>query len=99
MTRLKHLTLEQQRHIIALWGDGKTRREIEQTVRLSQITIAEVLRVHFSKLKRIEKQTAFRPDISPVDYSGHDEVNRHYAGCEFEDTRPLHERGKAWPPQ
>lgn len=97
--KARHFTPEQQRQIINLWSMKKTTREIAEAVKTSQITVNEVLNVYIGKLKRIERQTAVRPDIEAVDYSRHDELNRHYAGCEFEDTRPPHERGLDWPPR
>jgi hypothetical protein len=93
----RHFTPEQQRQIINLWSLKKKTAEISFAVKLPQITVNEVLNAYISKLKRIERQTAVRPDIEAVDYSNHDEIAQKYAGVEFEDTRPPHLRGLDWP--
>ena len=66
-------------------------------MKVSQLTVNEVLNAYMRQLKRIEKQQQVRPDIEAVNYDNHDELNRHYAGCEFEDNRPPHLRGLDWP--
>ena len=93
----RHFTPEQQRQIINLWSLKKKTSEISFIVKLPQLTVNEVLNAYFRQLKRIEKQKEVRPDIEAVDYSRHDELNQHYAGCEFEDSRPPHLRGLDWP--
>ena len=97
--KARYFTPEQQRQIINLWSMKWSTSDIAKEVRLGTITVNMVLNAYIKKLKRIEKQKEVRPDIEEVDYSRHDKLNRHYAGCEFEDSRPPHERGLDWPPR
>ena len=95
--KAKHCTPEQRRHIISLWTLQTKTKDISFQVKVSQLTVNEVLNAYMRQLKRIEKQQQVRADIEAVDYTNHDEANRHYAGCEYEDTRPPHLRGLDWP--
>jgi hypothetical protein len=95
--KARYFTPEKQRQIINLWTMKWSTSDIAKEVHLGTITVNQVLNAYIKKLKRIEKQKEVRPDIEAVDYSRHDELNRHYAGCEFEDSRPPHERGLDWP--
>lgn len=95
--KAKNYTPEQRRHIISLWTLQTKTKDISFQVKVSQLTVNEVLNAYMRQVKRIEKQQQVRADIKAVDYTHHDEANRHYAGCEHEDTRPPHLRGLDWP--
>lgn len=88
---------EQRRQIINLWSINMKTGEIAKEVKTSPLRVNEVLNAHIRKLKRMERQTQVRNDIEATDYSQHDEYSRHFAGAEYEDNRPPHERGKDWP--
>jgi hypothetical protein len=90
-------TPEQRRHIISLWTIQTKTRDISFQVKVPQVTVNEVLNAYLRQLKRMEKQTSVRNDIIATSYDNHDELNRHYAGCEYEDNRPPHLRGLDWP--
>lgn len=97
MSRAKYFTPEQKRQIINLWSLKWKTGDIAREVHVSPLTVNEVLNAYFRQQKRLEKQNAIRNDIDAVDYSGHDEYSRHFAGAEYEDTRPPDERGLDWP--
>ena len=88
---------EQRRQIINLWSINIKTGQIAKEVQTSPLRVNEVLNAYIRKLKRMERQNQVRNDIEPTDYSQHDEYSRHFAGAEYEDNRPPHERGKDWP--
>lgn len=81
---------------VALFHSGKTRREIATLLSLPEAAVTAI----------IDRDTTpdtitYQPINQPnrTNYENHDELSRHYAGAEFEDTRKLSDRGKDWPPR
>lgn len=80
-------------------SEGKTKNEIAIKLGIAPWKVAHQV-YQAIEMKIIIPDAikyAAHSDIQAVDYSDHDEANRHYAGCEFEDSRPPHLRGLDWP--
>lgn len=86
--------------IMKLLKEGKTKTEIANILCIAPWKVAHQVHQAFEMKIIIPDAIKYAPhnDIQAVDYSKHDEYNRHYAGCEFEDTRPPNFRGLDWPP-
>lgn len=95
--KAKYCTPLQRREVIAAWLSSTPTDAIARIVGVSQLTVNDVVAAYKLQLRHSEPRYTMRTDIKPVDYSSHDKANRHYAGCEFEDTRPPHLRGLDWP--
>jgi hypothetical protein len=85
-----------QSEAVALFRSGKSRREISTALGLPEDAVTAII-------DRDIKPDAitYQPDksLKPINYENHDELNRHYAGAELEDTRKPSDRGKDWPPR
>ena len=87
--------------IMRMLSQGKSKAEIARALCIPAWRVTH--QVHQAMQLKIiipdAVKYAAHEDIQAVDYSNHDEYNRHFAGAEFEDTRPPEERGLDWPPK
>ena len=93
----RRMTPSQKREIVAMFLERTSIIEIAKITGRAPATISDTLTDYMDNRPKMVNQAAFRADITPVDYSQHDELSRHYAGAEYEDTRPPEERGLDWP--
>lgn len=106
MTKLTHQQIHEQidkelfSAIDRMLAQGLTQAEIARKLNTPESKIAIAVRQAVDLKIFIPDTVRYAPTykIKAVDYSSHDELNRHYAGCEFEDTRPPELRGLDWPP-
>ena len=93
----RRMTPVQKREIVAMFLDRVPIIEIAKRTKRAQVTISDTITAYLQGRPKMVVYDACRPDIKPVDYSAHDELSRHYAGAEYEDTRPPELRGLDWP--
>jgi transposase-like protein len=93
----RRMTPSQKREIVAMFLERTSIIEIAKITGRAPATISDTITEYLEDRPKLIVHEAFRADITPVDYSQHDELSRHYAGAEYEDTRPPDERGLDWP--
>lgn len=93
----RRMTPVQKREIVAMFLDRVSITNIAKRTKRAQVTISDTITAYLQGRPKLVTNNACRPDIQPVDYSFHDEYSRHYAGAEYEDTRPPKLRGFDWP--
>lgn len=88
-----------RRLIVSMFLDQIPMSEISRRTGRAHVTVSDTISAYLkTRPKTPVVIESARPDIEAVDYSAHDELSRHYAGVEFEDTRPPELRGLDWPP-
>jgi len=106
MTKLTHQQIHERidtelfSAVDRMLAQGFTQSEIARKLGIAEMKVAIVMRQATDLKIFIPDTIRYAPvhKVKAVDYSNHDELNRHYAGCEFEDTRPPELRGLDWPP-
>lgn len=93
----RRMTPSQKREIVAMFLERTSIIEIAKITGRAQATISDTITQYLEDRPRLVVHHAFRPDITLVDYSQHDEYSRHNAGAEYEDTRQPQDRGLDWP--
>lgn len=93
------ITQQKRLELIALFNTGWTCTNIADKLGISISTVSNQTEaaIESGEINSLLNLRVMHPDIEPTDYTGHSELNKHYAGAEYEDDRHPELRGRDWP--